>query len=359
MPRQRISRRLAPEIGTSVKKGRCWRRLRRRAGSGARSSHRVVQAGQAEHQQSIAELEEAKSELALAEANVAGAGTWNLLQSQNLAASLWSARSISREDYDSAQRDRDARNAELASTKADVQRRKTNLQTRDSIIDSKHAMVRNREANVQRLRDLTSFQKIVAPFDGIVTRRTAEIGMLVTPGSNTGTRPLFSMAQVDILRVQATVPQSSALHMKAGDQAHVLIPEKPGQVLKGKVARTAGAVDPASRSLLVEVELPNRNGDLLPGVYAQIRFQSSKEQANWMIPAKAVLMRSNGSYVVTVSADGVVRTQKVTLGRDMGTEVEVLVGLQGDERLIVNPSDDLRDGQTVQIAETKDARAQR
>src|SRR5262249_48109473 len=178
--------------------------------------------------------------------------------------------SASKEEYEAAVRDRDARAAELVSAKADVSRRKTNLDTRSAIIDSKQAIVRNREANVQRLRDLTGFQKVVAPFDSVVTRRNAEVGMLITAGSNSGTRPLFSVAQVDVLRVHVAVPQSSALGIKAGDQAWVTIPERPGQVLSAKVTRTAGAVEPSSRSLLVEVELPNSKGELLPGVYAQV-----------------------------------------------------------------------------------------
>jgi RND family efflux transporter MFP subunit len=271
---------------------------------------------------------------------------------------LVNSQTVAREEYETAVRERDARNADLQSTKAELARRKANLTTRQAIIESREAIVGNREANVQRLRDLTGFQKVVAPFDGIVTRRTAEVGMLVSAGSNTGTRPLFSVAQVDILRVQAAVPQSSATGIKPGDQAQVTIPEKPGELLTAKVARTAGAVDPTSRSLLVEVELPNPETLLLPGVYAQVRFQSRKEQASWVVQAKALLMRSNGPHVVIVTSDGTLRTQKVALGRDFGASVEVLVGLQGDERLVVNPSDDLRDGQAVQIAGSNDTRIQ-
>ena len=110
--------------------------------------------------------------------------------------------------------------------------------------------------------------------------------------------------------------------------------------------------------MLMQVELPNSDRQLLPGVYAQIRFQSFKAQPNWFVPVKTLLMRSNGPHIVTVSPGDTVRTQNVTLGRDSGTDVEVLVGLQGDERLVVNPSDDLRDGQTVEVAETNEARAQ-
>jgi RND family efflux transporter MFP subunit len=261
--------------------------------------------------------------------------------------------SISREEYENAVRDHDSRKAELDSARAELARRKTNLTTRQAIIDSREAIVGNRKANVQRLRDLTGFQKVVAPFDGIVTRRTAEVGALVTSGSNVGTRPLYSIAEIDILRVQASVPQSSALGMKVGDRADVMIPERPGQVLAAKVSRTSGAVEPTSRSLLVEVELPNRDGALLPGVYAQVRFQPQDQQANWIVPGMALQMRTSGPHIVIVGSDNTLRTQKVSLGRDFGTTVEILVGLQGGERLVLNPGDDLRDGQSVRVAESK------
>ena len=317
--------------------------------------------GQAEHKQAIAELEEAKSELALAQANVAKAQA-NLefaINQTRRYTTLRNSNTISREEYEGAVRDRDARTAELASAKADVQRRKTNLDTREAVIGSKEAVVRNRQANVQRLRDLTGFQKVVAPFDGVITRRNAEVGMLVTAGTNSGTHPLFSLAQTDILRVQVAVPQSSALRIKPGDEAHLLVPEKPGQVLTARISRTAGAVEPTSRSLLVEVEVPNPGAQLLPGIYAQVRFGQTNDEGRWMIPANAVLNRTDGPHVIIVASDGAVRTHKITLGRDTGSNVEVLVGLQGDERLVVNPSSDMRDGQVVQHAPSNNALARK
>jgi RND family efflux transporter MFP subunit len=313
----------------------------------------LLKQGKAEHQQAVAELEEAKADISLAEANIAKAkaNAEFAISVSNRSTVLWGSRSIAREEYESTIRERDARKAELESARAELTRRTANLGTRQAIIGSREAIVANREANVQRLRDLTGFQKITAPFAGIVTRRNAEVGMLVSTGSNTGTRPLFSVARVDVLRIQAAVPQSSALGIKPGDSAQVSIPELPGQSFPAKVARTAGAADPSSRSLLVEVELPNHEGRILPGVYAQIRFRAATGQARWNIPANTLLMRNNGPHVVVLDLDNTLRTQKVTLGRDSGSAVEVLVGLEGRERLVVNPSDDLRDGQNVQVAE--------
>jgi RND family efflux transporter MFP subunit len=349
------------DIGSPVKKGQVLAEIETpELDQELAQSIALLKQGEAEHQQAKAEREEAVAELVLTEANVAKVkATLDFSTTQaNRYKTLVQSQTVSKEEYEGAVRDYEARKAELASTQAEVSRRKANLETRLAIIDSKAATVRNREANVQRLRDLTGFQKVVAPFDGIVTRRHAEVGMLVTAGSNTGTRPLFSVAQVDVLRMQAAVPQSGAMGIRAGDEAQVTIPELPGRVFAAKVARTAGAVEPASRSLLVEVELPNPRMELLPGVYAQARFQSHKTQANLAIGNQALLMRSTGPHVVVVAPDGAIRIGKVTLGRDFGTSVEVLSGLNGDEQLVLNPTDDLRDGQTVQVAETSDSRNQ-
>ena len=244
----------------------------------------LLKQGQAEHQQAVAELEEAKADVALAEANVvkAKANVDFAVSQAKRNQSLYASRAVSRQEFEETERERDARQGELESAEAELDA----PQREPEYAASHHrraatAIVGNREANVQRLRDLTGFQKIVAPFDGIITRRNAEVGMLVTSGSNTGTRPLFSVAQIDILRVQAPVPQSSALGIKPGDRAQVIIPEKPGQVFTAKVARTAGAVEPTSRSLLVEVELPNPESLLLPGVYAQVRFQT-RQRRDWL-----------------------------------------------------------------------------
>jgi RND family efflux transporter MFP subunit len=307
--------------------------------------------GEAELQQSQAELEEAKSDVVLAEATIVKVQAnldFSISQSHRYE-KLIATKSVSREDYENVIRDRDAQKADLEVAKADLARRRTNLSTRQSIIASHEAVVRNREANVQRLRELTGFQRIVAPFDGIVTRRNAEVGMLVTSGSNTGTQPLYSIAQVDTLRVQASVPQSSALGINAGSQANIVIPERPGHAYSGRVARTAGAVEPNSRSLLVEIELPNGDGQLLPGMYAQVRFESQQAEQSWVVPVKVLQMRTTGAHVLAVDHDGSVSRRKVRIGRDYGATVEVLVGLNGDERLVVNPTDDLREGEIVQV----------
>jgi RND family efflux transporter MFP subunit len=320
----------------------------------------LLRQGQAEYHQAIAELAEARADVALAEANIAKAKA-NVEFAVNVAersSALLRSRAVSREEFEGTVRERAARSAELESAKAELSRRQTNLGTRQAIIDSRESVVRNREANLQRLRDLTGFQKIIAPFDGIITRRTAEVGMLVTAGSNSGTHPLFRVAQTNVLRIQAAVPQSSALTLKPGDQARVTIPEQPGKQHLAKVTRTAGAVDPVSRSLLVEVELPNQEARLLPGVYAQIHFHSASNLSRLVIPANTLLMRSNGAHVVILSSDNTLRTQEVSLGRDFGATIEVLIGLEGEERLVVNPSDDFLDGQPAQVAASAASRVQ-
>ncbi len=320
----------------------------------------ALEQGEAEWQQSKAELEEARADLVFAEATVIKVkASLDFSTSQaNRYRKLVDSHAISVEEYEGAVRDRDARTAELASAKADVQRRGTNLDTRKAIIDSKEAIVHNRQANVQRLRELTGFQKVVAPFDGIVTRRNAAVGMLVAAGSNAGTSPLFRVSQVDVLRVHAAVPQSSALGIKAGNQAWITVPEKPGQVYIAKVARTAGAVEPGARSLLVEVELPNSKFELLPGLYVQVRFQSPNAQTEYVVPIQTLQMRTAGPHVIEVLPDGTLLAHKVELGRDFGQNIEVVTGLQGSEQLVLNPSDDLRNGQNVQIGDVKDTNKQ-
>jgi len=309
--------------------------------------------GRSELEQARAELEEGKSEVQLADANVVRAKAHlEFASAQTERARRLIVRGggvISREEYDSTQRDRDTRIAELSASQAELRRRTTNLATRAAVIKSREAAVKTREANVQRLRELQGFKKIVAPFDGVVTRRFAEVGMLVNAGGATGTQPLFSVAQVSILRVQVNVPQTYTGSVHEGEKVAVTIPERPGQTFFARVARTANAVDPASRTLRVEMELPNPDGTLLPGAYAQLKLTARQSDATLLVPASVLLMRSNGPHVAVIE-DEVIQLRKVTLGRDLGKQAEIVQGLSGSESLVVNPTDDLRSGQRVQVA---------
>lgn len=202
------------------------------------------------------------------------------------------------------------------------------------------------DANVQRLRQTEGFKRIVAPFDGVITRRNVDVGDLIDAG---GSRPLFLLAQTDPLRVYINVPQAYAQLVKAGQPVVVTQAELRGQRFEGEVARTSGAIDTATRMMQVEVILPNREGLLLPGAYVQVSLPLAATGA-LSIPANALLFRGDGTRVAVVDAEGRVRLRTVRLGRNYGETVEVIEGIGGNDRLVLNPSDSLAEGDIVSVA---------
>ncbi|GAA4341031.1 efflux RND transporter periplasmic adaptor subunit [Variovorax defluvii] len=202
------------------------------------------------------------------------------------------------------------------------------------------------DANVQRLRQTEGFKRIVAPFDGVITRRNVDVGDLIDAG---GSRPLFLLAQTDPLRVYINVPQAYAQLVKAGQPVVVTQAELRGQRFSGEVARTSGAIDTATRMMQVEVTLPNREGLLLPGAYVQVSLPLAATGA-LSIPANALLFRGDGTRVAMVDAEGRVRLRTVRLGRNYGETVEVLEGIGPTDRLVLNPSDSLAEGDIVSVA---------
>ncbi len=214
------------------------------------------------------------------------------------------------------------------------------------------AAVRVAEAVVSRLESEQSFQKVVAPFDGVVTRRDVELGSLVTAGSTAGVTPLFRVEQNRVLKVLVDAPQSVASSVKPGQAVQVEVREFPGRKFEGKVARTAGSVDAESRTLRTEVHLHNPQGELLAGTYAQVHLGVHDARNPVRIAAASLVVDAGGPQVVTIGAGDVARRRPVTLGRDLGREVEVTHGLTGSERLVVNPRDDLRDGDVVEVRGT-------
>jgi RND family efflux transporter MFP subunit len=315
----------------------------------ARAEAQVNQA-LADLEQAKAELEEARSEVALADANGMRARA-NLEfaagQAERLRR-LAGTRAASKEEYERTSSDRDARAADTRAAQADLARRKSALGTRQAAIVSKEATLANQRANVRRLHELQGFKRIIAPFDGLIARRNAEVGILVTAGTTANARPLFRVVQADVLRVQLPMPQAFAAQVRAGDRASVVVPEQPGRAFPARVARISGEIDPATRTVLVELELPNRDGALLAGTYAQVKIDGKRADRAWVVPTSAVLLRSDGAQVAVVSG-GEVRMQKIELGRDHGNKVEVLGGLTGREELVANPTDDLHDGSKVEV----------
>ncbi|RQH03687.1 efflux RND transporter periplasmic adaptor subunit [Paraburkholderia dinghuensis] len=204
--------------------------------------------------------------------------------------------------------------------------------------------------NVSRLSQLQSFEKVTAPFDGIVTARNVDVGALIDAGSSGGAqRELFHLQQADRLRVYAYVPQAYAQQIRVSESAYLTLDETQGKHYPGVVARTAGAVDPQQRTMLVEVDVENRSGELLPGAYAQVHFALGTNAAPLTLPGNAFLFRANGVKVATVDENNRVKLVNVTLGTDFGTRVAVASGLDGHERVIVNPQDSIVDGTPVRI----------
>jgi len=201
------------------------------------------------------------------------------------------------------------------------------------------------DANVQRLRQLQGFTRVVAPFDGVITRRNVEVGDLVDSSG----KALFVLTQMDPLRVYVNVPQSYAQLVRAGQKVLVTQAELRGQAFAGEVARTAASIDPATRTMQVEINLPNRNGALLPGAYVQVELPLAGSRT-LVVPTNALLFRGEGTRVAVVDSASQVRLKPVTLGRNLGESIEVLGGIADGERLIVNPSDSLAEGDKVAIA---------
>lgn len=209
------------------------------------------------------------------------------------------------------------------------------------------------DANVKRLEEMESFKHIYAPFAGVLTQRNVDIGALITSGSGAQTKPLFDVAQVDVLRVYVSVPEAYAGSVRPGMKAQLLLDEFPGQKFSGTVARTADAIDPATRTLNTEVDVPNREGRLFPGAYAQVHFDLPIQTQRMSVPVNALLFRAEGVRAATVGADGKVHLKPVVIGRDFGTKVEIVSGLTPADRIIINPADSLSEGDTVKVAQSK------
>jgi RND family efflux transporter MFP subunit len=218
-----------------------------------------------------------------------------------------------------------------------------------SAADARDADLKVAQANVKRLEELQGFQKIVAPFTGIVTARNIDNGNLVTSGSGGQTTPLFRLAQTDTLRIYVSVPQTNARSIAPGQSATVSLREIPDTTFEAKVVRTAGALDPASRTLLTELQLPNADGQLFPGMYAEVKFALPQDGRTLLIPGNAVMIRSDGPKVLVVDAKQTIRARLVKLGRDLGDKVEIASGLNPAESLVANPTDALRDGTEVKV----------
>ncbi len=210
------------------------------------------------------------------------------------------------------------------------------------------ATLRADEAHVRELEAMQSFQKIYAPFDGVITARNTDIGQLIDAGSSGGpSTELFDIAAIGVLRVYVNVPQVDSSLVYRGLQVDLTLPEFPGRRFPGTLVRSADAIDPASRTLLVEIDVNNSSGLLLPGAYAEAHFKLPANKDVFILPVTALIFRSEGLQVATVNSSRKAVLKRIQLGRDFGTTVEVVSGLNPDDLVIVNPPDSLVSGEAV------------
>jgi RND family efflux transporter MFP subunit len=222
------------------------------------------------------------------------------------------------------------------------------VKTTAAQVESAKASILVNEATVQQYTDLQAFQKIVAPFAGVITSRNVDPGALVTADNPSETRPLFYLMQTDPLRVFVNVPQVFSTTIVTGQNAIVYREEDPQRQFTGQVTRTANALDPNTRTLLTEVDVPNPKDALRPGMYLQVKFSAPRAAPTVLIPSAALAWRPDGTVVPVLDSEQRVRYQKVQVGRDFGAEVEVVTGLKGGETVIVHPGDALPEGQQVE-----------
>jgi len=265
------------------------------------------------------QLRQARADLATSEANL------NLAQiTADRYAGLLKSDSVSKQDADNAA-------GNLAAQKANAQAA---------------------EANVKRLEQLQSFENIYAPFSGVITARNTDIGALIDSGSSGGTRTeLFHIAQPDRLRVYVNVPEVYSQAAKPGLTADLTLSEFPGRRFQGTLVRTASAIDQTTRTLLVEISVNNPTGTLLSGAYAQVHLKLPGGASSFIVPVNALLFRSEGLRVATLSDGKHVELRPITLGHDYGTEVEVVAGLTGEESIIDNPPDSITAGEEVRVVQ--------
>jgi RND family efflux transporter MFP subunit len=279
--------------------------------------------------QSEASLQQAKATLEQAKAN---AELTRLTMERDLP--LGQQHAISQQIVDEAVQANNARVADVAAAEANI--------------TAAQANVTANRANVARLLQMQSFEQVVAPFDGVITARNVERGDLVSTGSTAAGKPLFNIAQSGTLRIQIDVPQSEAVNIQDGQKASIDVKERLGREYTGTVVRSAGSLDSAARTMLTEVQIDNGDGSLLPGMYAQVKFTLSEQRTSLIIPTSSLVIDQSGMHVVTVQ-NNKVRFAPVVIGRDMGTQVEVLRGIQNSDTLVASPSDLLHEGQNVEV----------
>jgi RND family efflux transporter MFP subunit len=220
--------------------------------------------------------------------------------------------------------------------------------------NAKKAMVQSAEANVKRLQEMESFKRVFAPFSGVITRRNVDTGTLIDAGNGGAAKELFNLAQIDPIRAFVSVPQTFAPSIHVGQHACLELAEMSGEKFCGQVARTAESIDPGTRTLRTEVDVPNPAGKLLPGAYAEVHFDVKVSGNLLSLPVTALLFRPDGVMVAVVGSDNKIQLKRVIIGRDYGSTVEVLQGLDISDVIVDNPPDSMEAGQEVHVTSAAD-----
>jgi len=290
----------------------------------------------ATHQQTRASLEQARANLALAQV---AKDRWNALVELQGA--------VSRQEADEKRTAAEVGRTNVAAAQATVEATRASVSVAEADVAAARTNVAAQQANVQRLTALRSFQQLAAPFDGIITARAVDRGALITAGSGSASAPLFRIARAERLRIYVRVPQTWVRALTPGGQARVLVPEFPARTFLGHVVSTAGALDQASRTLLTEIQIPNDDGSLLPGMFANVQFAITRAEPPLWLPATALILGAGGMQVALVRDDQTVHFQTVEVGHDLGQQVEIVAGLTGTESVILHGGDGLREGLRV------------
>jgi RND family efflux transporter MFP subunit len=312
------------DIGSNVKAGQLLAVI-----SSPEVDQQLLQA-RATLAQSEASLQQARATLEQAKAN---AELTRLTKERDLPLGVQHA--ISQQIVDEAIQANNAREADVTAAEANIAAAQANVAA-------------NR-ANVARLQQMQGFEQVVAPFAGFITARNVERGDLVSAGSAAAGKPLFSIAQSGTLRIQIDVPQSEAVNIQDGQKASIVVKERLGREYTGTIVRSANSLDNAARTMLTEVEVDNRDGSLLPGMYAQVKLTLTEQRRSLIIPTTSLVIDRNGMHVATVASNQRIHFIPVAIGKDMGNQVEVLSGIQGSDSLVASPSDLLQEGQNVEI----------
>jgi membrane fusion protein (multidrug efflux system) len=230
---------------------------------------------------------------------------------------------------------------------------KEDLDQRRNAFNTAEAAVAAGAALVQQLTEQQGFERVTAPFDGVVTQRNVDVGALITSGSSASTTSLFALAQNDVLRVYVNVPQPFVNDVAVGQPAQIRTRSLPGRNFTATVARSADSLDPNTRTMLTEVDIPNPDGLLKPGMYVQVSMTAERAGPRLRVPASAVVFDARGTQLAIVGADHKVQLRPVLLGRDFGSEIEIASGIAGDETIVTTPSAALTDGTLVEPVEAK------